>query len=544
MGGAGLNDPVDAIVIGAGHNGLVAAAYLAKAGMKVTVVEASPVLGGMTSTNSIIPGAPNHLHNEGGIQASLFRTTSIAADLDLKRHGLVQLEADPYHVHLEPEGPSLAFWKDPRRTADEIRYFSARDAEAFLRFARMLDAAIDIGLPLMLGHPTRPAAGTLARTLARAARHRSELAPIARFAVGGHKELVEEWFDYPLLRAALAAMPPFEWMTQDGSGWALIYLGLCHRIMNMRFQGGSVALPRALAAALATSGGEVRTSAPVAELLMRDGAVRGVRLASGEEIGAQWVMASCSPKITLNDLLPAGSLPEQLERRAALIPTDQTGVGSLKIDVALRGRVNMRRHNAWRKDGLDLRRPVVSWHTYEDHLNAWDTAVAGRWPTPIPFIGIVPTAIDPTQAPPGQDTLWVWSGIIPAKPEIPWKEMRDQVGDAVLAECAQYYEGIDGLEIGRRVFGPPELAERFNVPDGNVYHVDPFGLRFGPARPAIGLSSYDTPVPGLYLTGAGTHPTGGISGVPGQQAAKRLLAQAGRGRRPAWGRRRAPQVGT
>ncbi|MEZ0366034.1 phytoene desaturase family protein [Mycobacterium sp. pUA109] len=516
----------DVIVIGAGHNGLTAAAYLAKAGRKVTVLEASPVIGGMLGSNSIIPGAPNHIHNEGGIQASLFRASSITKDLNLDRYGLVQLPADPYHVHLEPEGASLAFWQDPRCTAEEIRHFSPRDARAFLKFATMLDAAMDIGLPLLLGHPTRPAARAVSAAVTQIAKHRRELAPLTRFFVSGHQEIIEEWFDHPLLRAALAAMPPFCWMTQDGTGWALIYLGICHRIMNARFQGGSVALPRALAACLKDHGGDVRLSARVEELIVTGGAVTGVRLRDGEELSAGYVMAACSPVVTLNRLLPEGTLSEDLERRASVIPTTNTGAGNLKVDFAFSGRIEMTKHNRWRKDGLDLRQPVVSWHTYDEHLQGWNDSVARRWPAKIPFISIVPTAIDPTQAPDGQDTCWIWSGIVPSRPDVPWSEVREDIGEQVVNECAQYYDNFRDAEIGRRVFLAPDLAERFNVPGGNVYHVDPFLLRFGPARPAIGLSKYETPVPGLYLTGAGTHPTGGISGIPGQQAALRLLRRS------------------
>ncbi|WP_320671853.1 phytoene desaturase family protein [Patulibacter defluvii] len=523
------HDRADVIVIGAGHNGLTAACYLQKAGRDVLVLEASPTVGGMLGTNALFPGAPGHLHNEGGIQASLFRATTIEADLDLRRYGFAQLDADPYHVHLEPEGASLAFWRDPRRTAAEMERFSRRDAAAFLEFAALLDSALDLMLPLLVGHPTRPEPRVLLRQLPVAVRRRKDVGALIRFFAGGHRELIEELFDHPLVRAAMASMPPFCWMTQDGTGWALIYLGICHRTGSSRFEGGSGALPRALHACLEDHGGRVRTSAPVAEIVVRGGGVAGVRLESGEQIDAATVMASCSPKKTLNELLPAGSLPERLERRAAQIPTTSTGAANLKIDVAVSGRLSLPRHEAWREDGLDLRRPIVSWHSYEEHLEAWDDAVAGRWPQRIPFIGIAPSAIDPSQAPDGQDTFWLWSGIVPSKPDQPWETVRDEIGRRVLADAADYYEGLDRLEIDRRVFCAPDLAERFNVPDGNVYHVDPFMLRFGPLRPAPGLGSYDTPVPGLFLTGAGTHPTGGISGIPGQQAAKRLLRLQRRG---------------
>jgi len=136
---------------------------------------------------------------------------------------------------------------------------------------------------------------------------------------------------------------------------------------------------------------------------------------------------------------------------------------------------------------------------------------------------IFPTRVDPTQAPAGQDTFWLWSGVIPVHPRTPWAEVRDEIGQKVLADSAQYFEGLGSLEIDRAVLGGPDLEERFNAPWGNVYHVDPLPTRFGPLKPALGLGSYKTPIDGLYLSGASTHPTGGVCALPGKLAAQTLM---------------------
>jgi len=527
----------DVLVIGAGHNGLVAACYLAKAGMSVQVVEASPTIGGMISTNPIFPDAPGHLINEGGIQASLFRSSGIEEHLDLKKYGFRQIVADPFHVHLDPDGPSLAFWHDPAKTVDELRYFSRKDARAYEEFARSLDAAMDVAIPYMNAHPLRPGGKALREIVPAALRKRKDLWPLTTFLTTSHREFVEERFDSPLLRAALASMPPFCWMTQDGTAWALIYVAMCHRTNSARFQGGTGALTNALTQCLVEHGGSVRVSSRVSELITRGGTVVGARLDDGEEIYADTTLASCSPKATLARMLPAGTLPDHLERRAHAIPTNVLETTTVKIDVAVSGRLTMPRHTKWRDDGLDLTAPIVSWQTYEDHLDAWNSAVQRKYPENECFIGIVPSRLDPTQAPDGQDTFWAWSGIFPRNPDIPWESMREGIGQKMLAESALYYEGLDTMEISRRVMSAPELEERFNVPDGNVYHVEPVGMRFGALRPAQGFGAYETPVPGLWITGAGTHPTGGISGLPGKNAAVALLrAQKGGAVQRLWSR--------
>jgi phytoene dehydrogenase-like protein len=513
----------DVVVIGAGHNGLTAAAYLARAGLRVIVLEASPTSGGMLGTNAIFDSAPDHLINEGGIQASLFRSSTIEADLELQRYGLKQIIADPFHVHLDSDGASLAFWKDPARTADELKYFSQRDARAWLEFARQLDAAMDLALPFMNGHPTRPSGRAILNAIPVAARRRKDLRPLMSFLTRSHAEIITERFDTPLLRGALASMPPFCWMTQDGTGWALIYIAMCMRTNSARMAGGSGAMPAAMQRSFEAHGGTVRLSARVVELLLGGGRIDGVRLESGEELHAPYVLASCSPKLTLCELLPRGVLDDVMQRRADAIPIDIVEAATLKIDVAIDGRLTLPRHQAWRDDGLDLREPIVAWQTFEEHIRAWEDTIAGRWPDPICGIGIIPTALDPSQAPDGKDTFWYWSGITPAHPKEPWEDVREKIGDRALNAAADIYKGLDSMVIERRVFNIPDLATRFNVPGGNVYHVDPAGMRFGPLRPATGFGSYDTPVPGLFLSGAGTHPTGGISGIPGQQSAKWLL---------------------
>ena len=530
----------DVIVIGAGHNGLTAAAYLAKAGKRVVVLEASPTSGGMLGTNPIFASAPQHLINEGGIQASMFRSTTIEKDLELKRHGLRQIIADPFHVHLDPEGGSLAFWKDPRRTAEELKRFSPHDARAYLEFANSADHLMKLAIPFMNGHPTRPSGKAILNAIPIAARRRKELTPLISFLTRSHAEIITERFDSPLLRGAMASMPPFCWMTQDGTGWSLIYVAICHYTNSSRMAGGSGSLPASIQRSFESLGGSVRLGARVLEVLHKGDRVDGVRLEGGEELHAPYVLASCSPKATLTELLPRGILDDTMQRRADAIPVDTVEAASLKIDVALDGRVTLPRHQAWRDrhlgDGLNLREPIVAWQSFEEHIRAWEDTIAGRWPDPICGIGIVPTALDPSQAPEGKDTFWYWSGITPAHPREPWKDVRDRIGDRALDAAADYYEGLKSMQIERRVFNIPDLETRFNVPGGNVYHVDPALMRMGPLRPASGFGSYHTPVPGLFLSGAGTHPTGGISGIPGQQSALWLLKKmAKEQRRPARG---------
>lgn len=517
---------VDYVIVGAGHNGLTAACYLAKAGHSVAVVEASSLVGGMTATNETLPQAPGHRFNEGAIQLTgIFRLSGVAEELELHKYGLRQISVDPAHVQLGPDGSSLAIWKDASRTADELRRFSPKDARAWLDLANALDPAMDLVVAYMKSNPLRPWNAEMARAVGRAARHPRKLWSLRNMATASHTEFLEETFESELPKGALAAMAAFSQMRLDMTAWAMIYLGVVQKVANAMPVGGTGALPAALHRCLLARGGTVHTDAPVAQFAMSGDRVTGVELEDGRTITAdKAVIATCNPVITLNTLLPDGVLDSRMSARAKDIPIRKTHATSLKINVAIDGQVSMRRHEKWRGDGLDLRKYLVAWHTLEEQDAGWNALVRGEWPDPVPVsCAIIPSAVDPTQAPPGRSNLWLWSGVVPVTPREPWDDVRDKIGDAVLRDSALYYEGLDSLEIGRTVLGGPDIEERFNAPAGNVYHIDPLITRFGPLKPAPGFGAYRTPVPGLYLSGAGTHPVGGVCALPGKLAAQTVL---------------------
>jgi phytoene dehydrogenase-like protein len=522
----------DVVIVGAGHNGLTAGCYLARAGHSVVVLEAAQRVGGMTSTHALLPGAPEHRINEGAMDASLIRTTTIPRDLELERFGWGEVEVDPPYVWLDEDGSSLCVWRDPLRTAAELKRFSARDARAFVELANELDAAMNVAVPYMNTHPVRPRPGGLVRGGLRSARHPSRLLKASRLFTASHAEIIAEHFEHRSIRALLAALPCFAPITQDGTGWVLVYFGLIHRAGVGRYIGGTGALTDALARCLRFHGGEIHCDTAVEEILVRNGTAAGVRLAGGEEVLAQVVVTTCNAKAALTELLADGVLSDRLAERARRIPTDGTRASSFKVDLALKGRLELSEHQANRSDDVDLRKPVICSTTFEEHVAAWEACERGEVPSALPMLTIIPTAADPSQAPEGQDTVWSWTGIAAAHPHVPWAEQKDAVGQHEVDRIARFLDGVRELELDRQVMSPADFEERFRSPDGNVYHVDPTALRFGPLRPAHGFAD-GGPLDGLILSGAGTHPSAGICGVPGQLAARAAMKRLGAASRAA-----------
>jgi phytoene dehydrogenase-like protein len=362
------------------------------------------------------------------------------------------------------------------------------------------------------------------KTLGRASKHRRHLAEIARWAGSTQAETVEEHFESDIIKAALMIGLPFMNYHADTSGWSLIYLGILSRYGVSMFLGGTGALPNALAQCIADHRGRIRADAGVTQLIVRSGRVVGVQVAGGEELFARrGVVTAFSPSQTLNRLLPAGVLPHRLQNRVAHIPTRTRGFADGKVNVVLKGKIRMTKMEKWRGDGLDLKVALNSFHSYEETLDAQAAAIRGECPDHIPGLGYCTTAFDPTLGPKDKETWWFWTGLLPFDPKIGWDKAREQITKTVIEQSSYYYEGLEELEIAHKALMPPDIEERFNAVDGSVYHVDPVITRFGPAKPAWGFGGYSTPVPGLFLSGSGTHPVAGISGMPGQNAAKTMI---------------------
>lgn len=514
----------DVIVIGAGHNGLVAACYLAKAGCEVAVLEANAWIGGCTTTSALVPEAPNHLINPCAQDFCLLRLSSVVEDLKLRRHGYREVLVDPAYVAAQPDGATLAFWRDPVATAQEIRRFDTRDARAYLRFLEMQEAALEAGIPYLLGDPTRPSRATIGAAVRSAVRHPRWIAELAKVAAGSAAEAIDARFRHPIVRGGLLSLAAVGApVTHRGSGINALFPSLIRHAGVARPIGGAQILPAALAACFEHNGGRVLTGSRVTAVTLAGDRAAGVQVADGRRYEARVVLSAIDPRRTLSELVPADRLPDSLARRVAEIPSENGGTAYLTTHLAFSGRLDYSRLQRHRDDDLNLRRTALLCGSFEEMLAAVEAAAAGRLPDPLPFAAVLPTGPDPSQAPAGQDTLYLWAGWAPRRPPEGWDALKDHAGQAMVDQASRYIDGIGRLEIGRFVEPWPALERRTHVPNGNPYYVDLLLARSGPFRPALGLGGYRTPIKGLFLTGGGTHPGPSVSGIPGQLAAQTVL---------------------
>ncbi len=528
-----MSDFHDVIVIGAGHNGLTAACKLARAGLDVHVVEAGATFGGQSTTLRLVESAPNHRISPYAVDDIFLTAGGLVDELELRRFGYRDVYIDPSYVYLHPDGATLAFWKDARRTAEEIRVFSPADADAYLELIRTVDALLDIALPIMRSNPHRPGFKTLLAVAGKAAKGARRLPQTAWFAVDSAAQALAERFSHPIVRSALAQLSAtcVGPINTNGSAIALMAPGFPHRFGTRRPVGGTYTLIAALLNNLRDAGGTAATNSPVREIIISGGRATGVRLADGRQFGARvGVIASCDPVQTLGRLLPAGALDRVTQARVDHIPTSADGASASKVDIALRGRLRLDRHQKTRKrsgrDDFDVRLPAQPIaDSLESVARSAEICRLGQFPDDdIHMFTCIASQADPSLAPEGQDTLYLYAPITPVNPVSGWETLELKASDRIVAKAAEFFDGIEDLEIGRCMQSPPEMARRVNASLGStVMHVDYLPHRLGPLRPARGLGGYRTPVERLYLGGSGSHPGFGMTGLPGRLSAAELL---------------------
>jgi phytoene dehydrogenase-like protein len=520
----------DAVVIGAGHNGLVAAGYLARAGRRVLVVERRPEPGGILADAVLADGArvPAVVHTVGRLRTSVIR------DLDLERHGLSMIRPAVRAFAPQPDGGAVTLWADPARTAEALRALSPRDAAAYPLFDRKVRAIasflahLNAAAPPAVHRPTFADAvaglrlGRAFRQLGRrAGRETFRVLPMAV------ADLVGDEFERDEIRGAIAARAlQFTAMGPWTAGTAAVLLmdsagndgGAAGQTAFAR--GGPGALAAALTAAARAQGAEVRTGAEVAAVSTRKGRATGVVLSTGEEIPASVVLSSADPKHTLLDLVDPEELGPTMVWRASNIRTPgATG----KVNLVLAGPP---RFAAAGGVGDERLRGRIVIAPGIDHLERGaDAAKYGRV-SPDPYLeAAVPSLSDPTLAPEGRHVMSVIVQWAPYQlREGSWEHEREGLGDLVLKTLEAYAPGLSDLVVERQVLTPADLERDFGLTGGHVLHAEPGLDQFFAWRPLFGYARYRMPVAGLYLCGSGAHPGGGVTGAPGANAAREVLA--------------------
>ena len=521
----------DAVVVGGGHNGLTTAAYLAGGGVKTLVLERRSLVGGASVTEEVWPG---YRVSTAAYVITLLRR-EVVRDLQLRKRGLTIYPQDPPYFQPYPDGRSLMIWNDPVKTREEIGKFSRRDAEAFPVYEATLNRLAEFVEPLLTMTPPDPTSSRMRDLLgllrvARLARGlKRDLYSEIEIMVTSAKDLLDSWFESEELKALLcgqAVIGTLAGPRTPGTAYVLFH-HVMGEVDGMRgcwgvVRGGMGTVSECLASAARERGAAIRCNAAVERILTEGGRAVGVVLKGGEEVRARVVVSGVDPRLTFLRLLdPARDLPDDFVR--AVDRFKITG-SSLKINYALGELPNFTALPGTRT-GPQHTGTIDLCPSLDYMERAYDEAKYGRWSSE-PFVeAVIPSTLDDSIAPPGKHIMSVFCQFGPYElREGNWDTEKEKFADRVTGIITRYAPNFRDSVLHRQVLSPLDLERDFGLTHGNIFQGDMTLDQLFFMRPLPGWADYRTPLRGLYMCGACTHPGGGVMAASGYNAAREILS--------------------
>ena len=524
----------EAIVIGAGHNGLTTASYLARSGLKTVVLERRSVVGGCAVTEEIDPErAPGCRVSTASYIASMLRP-EVIRDLRLADYGLKMVACDPGVQTALPEGRVVSWWSDRQRMTDGLREFAPHDVERFFEVEDELQRLAAYLQPFFLESPPDPertGIGKLLELVRVGRRFRGmqgkETAALLGFLTGSLGGFLDRNFESDALKRLILSNSlygkhggPY----QPGTAMGLLFHLLSGGEDEQQgFQGhvigGMGAITRAMAEACRDDGVEIRTSTEVRSINEANGVAKGVTLTDGSVIDAGLVVSNADPKRTFLGLLDESSLDAEFRQRVAGIKMDGP-CGKVNLVLSEEPRVNgMPASHSKAERSLFTLAPSL-----QEAEDIYNQAARGDIPDELWVDCVLASNVDPGLATEGQHVLTCFVQYLPYEPNgTSWDAERERIGDMAVERIGRYAPNVPESVVARRVYTPMDLEDTFGITEGNIFHGDINMEQLFFMRPVPGWSRYRTPIGGLYLCGAGTHPGGGVTGAPGYNAARQIL---------------------
>ena len=518
----------DAVIVGGGHNGLVCAFYLARAGYRVRILERRAIVGGAAVTEAFHPGFRN---STASYTVSLLHP-KIIRDMKLADHGYRVIERPISNFLPQPDGGYLKLGGGLARTQAEFRKFSAKDADALPAYYEALDVVADVLRDMTLKAP--PNVGDGFATLIEAVKQGRRVAGLSierqrdvldLFAKSA-RTFLDSWFESEAVKAAFgfdAVVGHYASPDTPGSAYVLLH----HVFGEVNGKkgawghsvGGMGAITQAMAKVVSAMGVEISLEAPVDRVLVDGGRAVGVRLKSGEEVTGRTVIANVGPKLLYERMMDAGDLPADFVRR---IRAFKTGSGTFRMNVALSALPDFA---CLPGEGEHHQSGIIIAPTLDYMDRAFLDAKRDGWSKQPIVEMLIPSTIDDSLAPPGRHVASLFcQQFAPVLPDgRNWDDEREAAADAIIATVEDHAPGFAKSVIARQIHSPLDLERKFGLAGGDIMHGNMTLDQLWAARPVLGHGAYRGPIEGLYMCGAGTHPGGGVTGAPGHNAARAVL---------------------